>query len=98
MQRACVTKSLIDVILTNRPELFSSCGTYNPEMSDHALIYGFIKEKVKPQKDRIIRSKRNFDKHHPKEDLCHAPLHCMLATLSTQLMIKLVSKKQLWLV
>ena len=75
MQRACVTKILINVILTNRPELFSSCGMYNPEMSDHALIYGFIKEKVKPKKDRIIRSKRNFDKQHPEEDLCHAPLH-----------------------
>ena len=43
MQGACVTRSLIDVILTNQPDLFRKCGVYNPEISDHALIYGFIK-------------------------------------------------------
>lgn len=62
------------------------------------LFYGFIKEKVEPQKGRIIkfRSKRNFDEEHYKQDL--VMLHGMLARFSTQLMIKLVSGKYLWLV
>ena len=66
MQGARVTRSLIDVILMNQPELFRNCGVYNPEISDHALIYGFIKERVKPQKGRVFkfRSKRNFDDEH----------------------------------
>ena len=57
--------------------MFSNCGVYNPEISDHALIYGFIKEKAKPQKGRIIkfRSRRNFDEEHYKKDLRHAPWH-----------------------
>lgn len=45
MQGARVTRSLIDVILTNQPELFSNCGMYNPEISDHALILWVYKRK-----------------------------------------------------
>jgi len=77
MQGTRVTLGLIDLILTNQPELFSNCGVYNPEISDHALIYRFIKVKVKPQKGRIIkfRSKRNFDWEHYKQDLSHVPWH-----------------------
>ena len=29
------SKSLLDVILTNTPDLFKKCGTYEPEISDH---------------------------------------------------------------
>ena len=57
MQGARVMQSLTDVFLTNRPDLFRNCGVYNPEISDHALIYGFIKERVKPQKGRIVKFK-----------------------------------------
>ena len=77
MQGALTTQSLIDVILTNQPELFGNCGVYNPEISDHALIYGFMKEKAKPQKGRVIkfRSMKNFDEKQYKEDLSQAPWH-----------------------
>jgi hypothetical protein len=33
--------ALIDVILSNHPELFSDSGVYNPEISDHAAVYVF---------------------------------------------------------
>ena len=56
IQSLChVTQSLIDVILTNRSGLFGDCGVYNPELSDHALVYGFIKERIKPQTGRVIK-------------------------------------------
>lgn len=51
MRGACVTRSLIYVILSNQPELFRNFGVYSPEISNHALIYGFMKEKVKPQRE-----------------------------------------------
>lgn len=40
-------------------------------------LFMVYKGKFKPRKGRIIkfRSKRNFDKEHYKEDLCHAPWH-----------------------
>ncbi|KAL9986821.1 hypothetical protein ACROYT_G001023 [Oculina patagonica] len=71
------TQNLIDVILTNQPELFGNCGVYNPEISDHALIYGFIKEKAKPQRGRVIkfRSTKDFDEKQYKDDLSQAPWH-----------------------
>ena len=77
MQGANTTQSLIDVILTNQPQLFGDCGVYNPEISDHALVYGFLNEKVKPQKGKIIkfRSFKHFDEEKYKDDLMQAPWH-----------------------
>lgn len=34
------SQTLLDVLLTNTPEMFTRCGVYNPEISDHYLIYG----------------------------------------------------------
>ena len=42
--------SLLDVILTNKPELFKKCGTYDPAMSDHCMIYGEMSEKIQKHK------------------------------------------------
>ena len=33
-----ITSTLIDVLLTNRPELFKRSGNYYPALSDHAMI------------------------------------------------------------
>ena len=41
------SQTLIDVMLTNNPDLFKNCGVYNPEISDHSTIYGEMTEKVK---------------------------------------------------
>ena len=49
------THSLIDVIFTHNPELFKNCGVYDPGISDHVLVYGFIKEKFKSQRGKIIK-------------------------------------------
>lgn len=38
--------SLLDVILTNKPELFREGGVYNPEVSDHCMIYKVVKQKA----------------------------------------------------
>ena len=46
--------TLLDVFLTNSPELFNRCGVYNPEISDHCVIYREMKEKVCKYKPKII--------------------------------------------
>lgn len=40
-------ESLLDVILTNNPDIFKKCGAYQPEMSDHQMM-----EKVNKHKTR----------------------------------------------
>ena len=40
----CTSATLLDVILTNKPEHFSSRGVFDPEISDHHLIYGVMKD------------------------------------------------------
>ena len=49
-----ITASLIDVLLSNRPELFQYSGNYHPCLSDHALIYGALKQKINLNKPKII--------------------------------------------
>ena len=41
-----ITESLIDLLLSNRPELFQYSGNYHPCLSDHALIYGLLSRKL----------------------------------------------------
>ena len=43
---AVSTETLIDVILTNKQDLFEQRGVIFPEISNHGLIYGLMKEKV----------------------------------------------------
>ena len=49
-----VTKTLIDVLLSNKPELFKYSGNYYPSVSDHALIYGVLKDRVKSNMPKVI--------------------------------------------
>ena len=58
-----LTKTLIDVILTNEPQLFTECVVYQSELGDHRLVFGFLKEKIKPQNGKIVkfRSFKEFD-------------------------------------
>ena len=69
--------SLLDVILTNKPELFRESGVYNPEVSDQCMIYGVVKEKAVQHKNKIVqvRSYKNLGEERFKEDLCVAPWH-----------------------
>ena len=46
------SESLLDVILTNNPDLFKKCGVYQPEMSDLHMVFGEMMEKVHKHKTR----------------------------------------------
>lgn len=74
---AIITKSLIDVLLSNRPDVFQYSGNYYPCLSDHALIYGVLKQKINPNKPKCItfRSYKNFDPDVYKQLLSSAPWH-----------------------
>ena len=41
-------------LLTNHKELFEDCGVYDPALSDHGLVYGFLNDMVKHQKGKIV--------------------------------------------
>ena len=71
------SQTLLDVILTTTPELFGKCGTYDPEISDHRLVYGVMTEKVRKHRPKIItfRSVKNTDHKHLNQDLLDAPWH-----------------------
>ncbi|RMX48368.1 hypothetical protein pdam_00016303, partial [Pocillopora damicornis] len=42
-----ICKIIIDVPLTNQPDLFVRGGVFDPALSDRMLIYGIVKEKVR---------------------------------------------------
>ena len=71
------TSTLIDVLLSNRPDLFKHSGIYHPSLSDHCLIYGILKDKMLSHRPKVItfRSYKNFDECHFKESLSMAPWH-----------------------
>jgi len=65
------------VLLSNKPELFNYSGNYYPSLSDHALIYGALKERLNLNRPRIIkvRSYKNFESNLFKQCLSTAPWH-----------------------
>ena len=69
------SQTLLDVLLTNTPELFKRYGVYNPELSDHYVIYGEIKEKVRKHRPKIttFRQIKNTDFELLNQDLLNAP-------------------------
>jgi len=86
MRGTKVTKTLIDVLLSNKPELFKYSGNYYPSLSDHALIYGVLKGRVNSNKPKVItfRSFKNFEPDVFKQHLSTAPWH------TGQLLMKLM--------
>ena len=60
MRGTKVTKTLIDVLLSNKPELFKYSGNYYPSLSDHALIYGILKERVKTNQSNYFQELQKF--------------------------------------
>ena len=69
------TETLLDVILTNKPNLFRTGGSFNPEISDHHLSYGILKQSVLQHRRKTIafRSLKNVDTDKRNEDLGNAP-------------------------
>ena len=56
-------RSTMTVFTTSYSFLFKYSGNYYPSLSDHALIYGVLKERVNPNKPKVIifRSLKNFE-------------------------------------
>lgn len=48
------SQTLLDIFLTNKPDLFQGCDVFNPELSDHALVYGILKIKATYHPSKII--------------------------------------------
>ena len=61
------TITLIDVLLSNRPDLFKHSGIYHPSLIDHCLTQRL--------KVTTFRGCKNFDECHFKESLSMAPWH-----------------------
>lgn len=74
---ATTTSTLIDVLLTNRPEMFTQCATYDTALSDHLLIYGLMKETVKCYQNKIVtfRNYKNCDMEVYTNKLATVPWH-----------------------
>ncbi|KAL9964953.1 hypothetical protein ACROYT_G028670 [Oculina patagonica] len=69
------SETLLDVILTNKPNLFRTSGSFNSEISDHHLIYGILKQSVLQHRRKTItfKSLKNVDVDQLNEDLASAP-------------------------
>ena len=67
------------MILANKPELFKTSEVLNPEMSDHHLVYGIMKERVSQHERKVVtfRSTRTLDVENLNEDLSCAPWNVM---------------------
>ena len=105
----CKTESLIDVILTNQPKLFIDSGVYEPGLSNHALVYGFLSEKICRSKGKVVkfRSMKHFEEEAFENDLGEAPWHVgeifddvderayFINTLLTQIIDELMPKKEM---
>ena len=65
------SSTLLDVILTNTPDLFKSAGVAEMGLSDHKLVYTFVNKVVKQHAARIIncRSTKHLDLEEFKKDL-----------------------------
>ena len=66
---------LLDVILTDKPNLFRRGGSFNPEISDHHLIRGILKQSASQHRRKtiIFRSLKNVDTDQLDKDLTNAP-------------------------
>ena len=71
------SQTLLDIILTNKPYLFQGCDVFNPELSDHALVYGILKIKATyhPRKIITFRNLKSINEEERKYDLHIAPWH-----------------------
>ena len=71
------SQTLIDVILTNKPELFKDCGVFDVGISDHALVYGLMKERNGFYESKVltVRSYKDLNEKELQMDLDMAPWH-----------------------
>ena len=69
------TSTLLDVILTNQPDLYRNCGVHHLALSDHSMVYGIMRDKVCKHQPKIIiyGSTKNIDNALLNQDLITAP-------------------------
>nr|CAH7742034.1 unnamed protein product [Callosobruchus chinensis] len=69
------TATLINVLMTSSDLSVLDCGTINTELSDHQLIYCFLKKQgmTTPPKTIIIRDYKNLDIRRFQYDLARVP-------------------------
>ena len=67
------SETLLDVILTNKSNLFRTEGSFNSEICDHHLIYGILKQSTLQYRRKTIRSLKNVETVQLNEDLANAP-------------------------
>ena len=70
-----VSSTLIDVMLTDRSDYFIKLGTFDPEISDHCLIYGILNEKTIHYQPKTIMSRnlKTITFEPIAEELTNAP-------------------------
>ena len=70
-----VSSTLIDIMLTNRPDYFIKSNKFDPEISDRCLIYGILIEKTICHRPETIMSRnlRNITFEPMAEELTNAP-------------------------
>ena len=70
-------QTLIDVILTNKPELFKENNVYDPGLSDHAMVYAVMRENAihYPSKVMLFWSFKNVNEEELVRNLSVAPWH-----------------------
>ena len=71
------SQTLIDVNFTNKPELFKDCGVCEVGISDHALVYGLMKERNGFYESKVltVRSYKEQNEQQLRMDLDMAPWH-----------------------
>ena len=69
------SSTLLDVILTNKPQLFKRSGILNPEISDHYLTFALMESKISKHRKKVItfRSMKSLDVEMFNEELTNAP-------------------------
>ena len=73
------SQTLLDVMMTNKPELFRKANVYDPGLSDHAMVYGIMREKAIHHSSRVItvRSHKSIDEAIvPPHGMSFRPMAC----------------------
>ena len=69
------SETILDVIMTNKLDLFRECASFVPGISDHHLVYGIMTQSAHRHRCKIIRfrSIKNVNVSQLKEDIGNAP-------------------------
>ncbi|PFX12264.1 hypothetical protein AWC38_SpisGene23804 [Stylophora pistillata] len=71
------SQTLLDVMMTNKPEMFRTANVYDPGINDHAMVYGIMRERGIHHSSRVIsvRSHKSIDEAMLLQDISSAPWH-----------------------